>query len=61
MQERACALNEQALREAAIAELLHPTLPIIRQFLAVHKVVLKEGVPVVEEVILREKEQTAEV
>ena len=61
MQERGFALNEQVLREAAIAELFHPTLPITRQFLEVNKVVFKERVPVVEDVILREEEQTAEV
>jgi hypothetical protein len=54
-------LNEQAIRDVAIAEILHPTLPITRQYLAVNKVVLKEHVPVVEDVILREKEQTADV
>ena len=59
--ERGFALNEQALREAAIAELLHPTLPVTRQFLEVNKVVLKEHVPIVEDVILREEEKTAEV
>jgi hypothetical protein len=61
MQERGCSLNEQAIRAAAIAELLHPTLPMTRQFLEVNKVVLKEHVPVVEDVILRAAEQTAEV
>lgn len=43
------------------AELLHPTLLVTRQFLEVNKVVLKEHVPVVEDVILREEEKTAEV
>jgi Domain of unknown function (DUF4279) len=61
MQERGCSLNEQAIREAAIAEILRPTLPITRQFLEVNKVVLKERVPIVEDVILREEEKTAEV
>ena len=44
-----------------MAEILHPALAITRQFLAMHQLVLKEGVPVVEDVILREEEQTAEV
>jgi hypothetical protein len=44
-----------------MAEILHPTLPMTRQFLAVHKVVLKERVPVVEDAILREEAQTAAV
>ncbi len=53
--------NEQAIRDVAIAEILQPTHALTRQYLAVNKVVLKEQVPVVEDVILREKEQTADV
>lgn len=61
MQERGNSLNEQAIREAAIAEILHPTLSITRQLLETNKVVLKEHVPIVEDVILREDEQKAQV
>lgn len=53
-------MNEQAIREAAIAEILHPTFALTRQFLAVNKVVFKEQVPWVEDVIVKE-EKTAEV
>jgi hypothetical protein len=45
----------------AIAEILHPTLAMTEQFLAVNKIVFKEHEPVVEDVILREEEQVAEV
>ena len=47
------SLNEQAIREVAIAEILHPTLALTRQFLAVNRVVYKEQTPCVADVILR--------
>ncbi len=53
-------MNEQAIREAAIAEILHPTFALTRQFLAANKVVFKQQTPCVEDVIVRE-EKTAEV
>jgi Domain of unknown function (DUF4279) len=54
-------VNEQEIRDVAIAEILHPTFALTQQLLAVNKVVIKEQVPVVEDVILREEEKTAEV
>lgn len=51
----------QEIQEAAIAEILHPTLAMTEQFLAVNTIRIKEHVPVVEDVILREEEQMAEV
>jgi len=54
-------LNEQVIREAAIAEILHPTLPMTQQFLEVNMVVVKEHVPIVEDVIYKEEEQIAAV
>jgi Domain of unknown function (DUF4279) len=58
---RRCFLDEHAVQAVAIAEILHPTLAITLQFLAVNTIVFKEHVPVVEDVILREEEQMAEV
>lgn len=58
--ERGFLLNEQAIRDVAIAEILHPTDALTRQYLAVNKVVLKEQVPCVEDVIVREG-KTADV
>lgn len=54
-------MNEQVIREAAIAEILHPTLPMTQQFLEVNMVVVKEHVPIVEDVIYKEEEQIAAV
>jgi len=54
-------LNKQAIQAAAIAEILHPTLAMTEQFLAVNTIVFTEHKPVVEDVILREEEQVAEV
>lgn len=60
-EERGYFLNEQVIREAAIAEILHPTLPITQQFLKVNTVVVKEHMPVVEDVIYKENEQMVAV
>jgi hypothetical protein len=54
-------LDKQAVQEVAIAEILRPALATTQQFLAANQIVLKEQVPVVEDVILREEEQRAEV
>jgi hypothetical protein len=54
-------MDEHAVQEVAIAEILHPTLDNTQQFLAVNTIVLKDHMPVVEDVILREEEQVAEV
>ncbi len=59
--EGRCFLDEQEIQEVVIAEILRPTLATTRQFLEANRIVLKEQVPVVEDVILRQKEQTAEV
>jgi hypothetical protein len=59
--ERRWSLNEQAIQAAAMAEILHPTLAMTEQFLAVNTIVFKEHEPVVADVILREEEQMAEV
>ena len=45
----------QEIQNAAIAEILNPTLAITKQFLAVNKVVCKENILVVEDIILREE------
>ena len=54
-------MNEQAIQAAAIAEILHPTLAVTEQYLAVNSIVFKEYEPVIADVILREGEQVAEV
>ena len=54
-------MNQQAIQAAAIVEILHPTLAMTEQFLAVNTIVFKEHEPVVADVILREEEQVAEV
>lgn len=54
-------MNEQAIQAVAIAEILHPTLAMTEQFLAVHTIVFEVHEPVVAGVILREEEQMAAV
>lgn len=54
-------MNEQEIRDVAIAEILHPKFALTQQLLAVNKLVIREQVPVVEDVILREEEKMAEV
>lgn len=54
-------MDEHAVQEVAIAEILRPTLATTQQFLAANQIILKEQVPIVEDVILREEEQMAEV
>ena len=54
-------MDEHAVQEVAIAEILHPILAITQQFIEANTIVLKEHMPMVEDVILREEEQTAEV
>lgn len=54
-------MDKHTVQEIAIAEILYPTLAITQQFLAGNKIIFKEQVPVVEDVILREEKQTAEV
>jgi hypothetical protein len=54
-------VKEQEIQNAAIAEILNPTFALTRQFLAVNKVVRKENIPVVEDIILREEEKPDDV
>ena len=54
-------MDEHIVQEIAIAEILRPALATTQQFLATNQIVLKEQVPVIEDVILREEEQVAEV
>ncbi len=61
IQEGVFSLKEQEIQDVAIAEILNPTFALTRQFLTENKVVLKEHVPLVEDVIFREEEKTAEV
>lgn len=54
-------LNKHILRRVAIQEVLNPSLTLTRQFLAVNKVIFKEGVPFIEDIILDPEENLARV
>ena len=54
-------MEEQELRDIAIAEILDPTFALTKQFLAVNKIVFKENLPFIEDIILKEEEKVAEV
>jgi hypothetical protein len=53
--------KKQEIQAVAIAEVLNPAFELTKQFLAMNKIVFKDNMPFVEDVILREEEQTAEV
>ena len=54
-------MEEQKIQDITIAEVLYPTFALTKQFLAVNKVLFKENRPFIEDIILREKENVAEV
>lgn len=51
----------QEIRDIAVAEIIYPTFALTKQFLAVNKIILKENLPFIEDIILREEEKVAEV
>jgi hypothetical protein len=54
-------LEIQEIRDIAVAEIIYPTFALTKQFLAVNKIILKENLPFIEDIILREEEKVAEV
>lgn len=54
-------MNTQEIRKIAIQEVLTPSLALTGQYLAVNKVVFKENVPCIEDIILNPKENLAQV
>jgi hypothetical protein len=54
-------LKKQEIQEVAIAEVLNPTFALTRQFLAVNKIVFEENTPRIEDIIIKEEENRAEV
>jgi hypothetical protein len=54
-------LEEQEIRDVAIAEVRDPKFALTTQFLTVNKVVFKENTPFIEDIILKEEEKVAEV
>jgi Domain of unknown function (DUF4279) len=54
-------LEIQEIRDIAVAEIIYPTFALTKQFLAVNKIILKENIPFIEDIILREEEKVAEV
>ncbi len=54
-------MKKQEIQEVAIAEVLNPTFALTRQFLAVNKIVFEENTPRIEDIIIKEEENRAEV
>ena len=54
-------MNIQEVQGVAIAEILHPTLALTEQYLATNKIVIKDGTPIVEDIIFQEEEKAAYV
>jgi Domain of unknown function (DUF4279) len=54
-------MNERVLTEIAVREILHPTFELTKQYIKHNGIVRKDGVPCVTDVIIKEKENTAEV
>jgi hypothetical protein len=52
-------LNTQEIREFAIQEILSPTLAVTEQYLAVNRVVFKDNVPSIEDIIFKPEENGA--
>ena len=54
-------LDEQAIRNVALQEILSPTFELTKQFLAVNNIVFRENMPYIEDVILDTQENLARV
>lgn len=54
-------MNEMIIKEAAIKEVLDPTFELTKQFLHVHELVYKDGMPFIEDVFMNEVENKAAV
>jgi hypothetical protein len=52
-------LNRQGIRKVAIQEVLSPSLTLTRQYLAVNKIMFKDSVPSIEDIILKPEENQA--
>jgi hypothetical protein len=54
-------LDIQAIRDFAISELIYPAFALTKQFLAANKIVFKENLPFIEDIILKKEGKVAEV
>lgn len=54
-------MRHEEIREAAIAEVIDPTFEQTKQLLSSNKVVFEDGIPVIENIVINEKEKIAYV
>ena len=54
-------MNHVEIRKAAIAEIINPTFEQTKQFLSSNKVIFQDGIPVIENIVIKEKEKIAYV
>jgi len=54
-------MSEKIIKDAAIAEVLNPTFELTKQFLSVNKIVYKDSLPYIEDILINEEEKKAAV